>query len=163
MEEKEIKESETTTVQDYASMLADVKSGYEAKLAKMDAEHKAEVKKMTDLVVNGQKPAPVTPEKVEDLPTRKDCYLKYKKNEATTNLEYWKTQLELRDATIREYGRDPWVTGSFGTLAPGMTLPDNPTEPEAMKRMADTIKAIIEESDGDPAKFNFLLSSAVAR
>ena len=169
MAEEEKKEAETPQKKsengggiDYASSLAKTKNFYEAKISDLEAEYQGQIDKMTQMVINGQKSEekPIVAEKVK---SRLELYKEYKENPPCTNLEYWKRQLDLRNATIREYGNDPWVNGKYGTPAPGMVVDAAKMQAEetAMSKLAETVQSIIDESEGDPAKFNYLFNSAV--
>ena len=97
----------------------------------------------------------------EELPSRAECLKKYRANNFSNDLEYWKNICDLRDATIREYGKDPTVTGSYGVTPSGDTLDPAYGEAEEMEEQFNTIKAIIKEADGSPEQFKILLADAV--
>jgi hypothetical protein len=170
MAEEEKKEAETPNQKsetgggiDYASLLAKTKKTYEAKISGLEAEYQGQIDKMTQMVIDGQtseKKEPIVAEKVK---SRLELYKEYKENPPCTNMEYWQRQLDLREATIREHGKDPWVNGSYGVPAPGMVVDATKMQAEAtaMSNLAETVQSIIDESEGDPAKFNYLFSSAV--
>lgn len=170
MAEEEKKEAETPQQKnetgggiDYASSLAKTKNFYEAKISNLEAEYQGQIDKMTQMVINGQtseKKEPVVAEKVK---SRLELYKEYKDNAPCTNMEYWQRQLDLRSATIRECGKDPWVNGNYGVPAPGMVVDATKMQAEAtaMSNLAKTVQSIIDESEGDPAKFNYLFNSAV--
>lgn len=170
MAEEEKKEAETPQKKsengggmDYASSLAKTKNFYEAKISGLEAEYQEQIDKMTQMVINGQKSEQKEPVVAEKVKSRLELYKEYKENPSCSNLEYWQRQLDLREATIREYGNDPWVNGSYGKPAPGMVVDATKmqAESEAMSDLAKTVQGIIDESKGDPAKFNYLFNSAV--
>lgn len=154
----------SVTEQNYPQLLRDAISKKDAEIAKLKADQFQRDKEMTERVLAGGYQKKEEQKEVEVLPTREECLKPYLENKATTNLEYWKNLLALRDATIREKGRDPFVTGSYGEMAPGQQPPSKTQyiqESEAMNEMVETIKGFIEEADGDPSKFNYLMSSAI--
>lgn len=117
---------------------------------------RAENKRLLDSLVNGQ--TIEKPSESIELPTRLDCYKKYKENNFNSDLDYWKNIVELREATIREYGKDPCVSGNFGVTPDGETIPPSYGEKEEIEGMFETIKEAINESDGNPAVFRQIMT-----
>ena len=121
---------------------------------------KAENKKLLNSLANGDYSSQKAEVK-EELPSRIECLKKYRANNFSSDLEYWKNICDLRDATIREYGKDPTVTGAYGVTPEGDKLDPAYGEAEEMEAQFNTIKAIINEADGSPEQFKILLADAV--
>ena len=144
---------------DYIDAIKDLKQNSVAK-DKYDAL-RAENKKLLDAIVNGQDVS--TPNQEPELGSRDEYYKAYKENKFKTDLDYWKNMVNLRKATIAEYGADPCVTGSFGTDPEGNRVEPEYGEAEAIAEQFDTIEQIIEESGNNPAIFETLMQSAVKK
>ena len=100
----------------------------------------------------------------EDLTNMSREILKaYKENKFNPDLDYWTNFLNLREATIKEYGKDPCVTGNYGLTPEGDKVEPTYGEQEAIQEMCDTIKDMIEESQNDPAIFSTLMQSAMKK
>lgn len=123
---------------------------------------KADNKRLLDAVINGT-PTSDEPKQDENVPTRMECYEKYIKNNFSSDLDYWKNIVALRDATIREYGKDPCVTGNFGVTPTGDKVAAEYGEAESVENEFNTIKDIIEESNNDPATFELLMRQAIKK
>ena len=121
---------------------------------------KAENRKLLNSLANGDYSSQKEEVK-EELPTRIECLKKYRANNFSNDLEYWKNICDLRDATIREYGKDPTVTGAYGVTPEGDKLDPAYGEVEEMEAQFNTIKAIINEANGSPEQFKILLADAV--
>ncbi len=146
---------------DYASMIAKTKNYYEAEMSRREAASQEQIDKLTQMIVNGRESTPKSEPTPVKVKSRLELYKDYKENKPCSNAEYWQRQLDLREATIREYGKDPWVSGNYGEPAPGQRLNVSYEEGQAMEELAGQIQLIIDESEGDPDKFNFLMNAAV--
>lgn len=119
---------------------------------------KAENKKLLDALVNGSDID--TQSSQPELGTRLEYYKAYKENKFTTDLDYWTNFLNLREATIKEYGKDPLVTGNYGLTPEGEKVEPAYGEQEAMDNLCNGIAQMIDEADGDPNVFRVLFESA---
>lgn len=144
----------------YLDAIKDLKANTVSK-ASYDALQ-ADNKRLLDAVINGI-PTSDQPKEEEKIPSRKECYEKYMKNEFSSDLDYWKNIVALRDATIKEYGKDPCVTGNFGTTPNGDKLAAEYGEAESVEDEFNTLKAIINESNNDPATFELLMRQAIKK
>lgn len=103
---------------------------------------KADNRKLTESIVNGQALAVEVPEEKADLNQLRKNLMK----EDQTNLEFVSNALKLREAVIKEGGEDPFVPiGSKYT----------PTQAdyERANRVATVLQEMVDDSDGDPAVF----------
>lgn len=141
--------TETGMEQDYIQTIQDLKNNT---VSKADYEKiKADNKRLLDAYANGQK-LEGEQEEAPKLPTRVEI-LNKDMSEIKTDLDYWQYQLDLRDATIRENKKDPWVTGNYGRDANGNEMTIDYNEATAMENLAENLKALIEEADGDATYF----------
>lgn len=152
-------EEEVVDNTDYIEAIKDLKQNSVAK-EKYDTL-RAENKKLLDAIVNGQDVSIPTQE--EQLGSRLEYYKAYKENNFKTDLDYWKNMVNLRKATIKEYGADPCVTGNYGLTPDGNRIEPEYGEAEAIAETFDTIEQIIDESENNPAVFETLMQSAVKR
>lgn len=103
---------------------------------------KADNRKLTESIVNGQTPEVEAQEEKTDLNELRKNLMK----EDQTNLEFVSNALKLREAVIKEGGEDPFVPiGSKYT----------PTQAdyERANRVATVLQEMVDDSDGDPAVF----------
>ena len=119
----------------------------------------ADNKRLLDAVINGQTVESES-EPVE-LPSRLELYKKFKENNFSTDLDYWSNIVELRDATIREYGADPCVTGNFGVGPDGQRVDPEYGEAEQTAEGFETIKEMIKQANGNPTTFRLLMTRAM--
>lgn len=91
---------------------------------------------------NGEKIARLQKELYGD--ERKDC----------TNLDYISKTLELRDALMEEGYRDPFLPTKGKDK-------DSVEAKEAAKKVADGLKQMVKDSDGDPEMFRAIYQSRV--
>lgn len=120
----------------------------------------AENKKLVDALVNGEE---IETEQEEELKPRLDYYKAYKENKFNTDLEYWTNFLNLREATIKEYGKDPCVTGNYGLSPEGERVEPAYGEQETIDQQLGVIKDMIAEADGDPTVFSTLMQAAMKK
>lgn len=120
----------------------------------------AENKKLVDALVNGEE---IETEQEEELKPRLDYYKAYKENEFNTDLDYWTNFLNLREATIKEYGKDPCVTGNYGLSPEGERVEPAYGEAETIDQQLGIIKDMITEADGDPTVFSTLMQAALKK
>lgn len=120
----------------------------------------AENKKLVDALVNGEE---IETEQEEELKPRLDYYKAYKENKFNTDLEYWTNFLNLREATIKEYGKDPCVTGNYGLSPEGERVEPAYGEAETIDQQLGIIKDMIAEADGDPTVFSTLMQAAMKK
>ena len=158
MADEEIKRNEEDVVDntDYIAAIKELKENSVEK-GKYDTL-KAENKKLLDALVNGSDIE--TESSQPELGTRLEYYKAYKENKFTTDLDYWTNFLNLREATIREYGKDPLVTGNYGLTPEGEKVEPAYGEQEAMDNLCNGIAQMIDEADGDPNVFRVLFESA---
>ena len=67
-----------------------------------------------------------------------------------TNVQGFEAALRLRDAAIRETGKDPFMTEALDRI-----------DPDFGERVAEAMGSLVEQSEGNPEMFNALLSSAM--
>ena len=120
----------------------------------------AENKKLLDALVNGEE---IETDSEAELKPRLDYYKAYKENQFNTDLEYWTNFLNLREATIKEYGKDPCVTGSYGLTPEGERVEPAYGEQETIDQQLGLIKDMIEESQGDATVFSTLMQAAMKK
>ena len=120
----------------------------------------AENKKLVDALVNGEE---IETEQEDELKPRLEYYKAYKENEFNTDLEYWTNFLNLREATIKEYGKDPCVTGNYGLTPEGERVEPAYGEAETIDQQLGVIKDIIQEANGDPTVFSTLMQAAMKK
>lgn len=120
----------------------------------------AENKKLVDALVSGEE---IEANEEDELKPRLDYYKAYKENKFNTDLDYWKNFLNLREATIKEYGKDPCVTGNYGLSPEGERVESAYGEAETIDQQLGLIKEMIEESQDDPAVFSTLMQSAMKK
>lgn len=70
--------------------------------------------------------------------------------DGVTNVQGFEAALRLRDAAIRETGKDPFMTEALDRI-----------DPDFGERVAEAMSALVEQSEGNPEMFNALLSSAM--
>lgn len=158
MADEEIKRNEETVVDntDYIAAIKELKENSVEK-GKYDTL-KAENKKLLDALVNGSDID--TESSQPELKSRLEYYKAYKENKFNTDLDYWTNFLNLREATIKEYGKDPLVTGNYGLTPEGEKVEPAYGEQEAMDNLCNGIAQMIDEADGDPNVFRILFESA---
>lgn len=144
---------------DYIEAIKDLKQNSVNK-DKYDAL-KSENKKLLEALVNGQEVE--AQNEASKLESRDYYYKKYKENNFTSDLEYWDNFLNLRKATIKEYGADPCVTGSYGLTPEGNKLESSYGEAETIEEQMKIIEDFIEESEGNPIVFETLMQSSLPR
>ena len=120
-------------------------------------------KKLLDAVVNGQRIAEDFVEKEEPLGSRLEYYKKFKENNFATDMECMQNLVNLRKATIKEYGLDPCVTGNFGLTPEGGKRQASYGEPETVAEQFDLIEEILKEADGNSLEYQRLLQSHLPR
>ena len=143
---------------DYIAAIEELKKNSVSK-EKYDALAARE-KKLLEAVVAGQE---ISTSKQEDLEPRIEYYKKYKKNDFSTDLDYWTNMVNLRKATIKEYGADPCVTGSFGLTPEGSRIQPEYGEPETIAKQFEIIEDFIEQANGNSLVFETLMQSAMPR
>lgn len=67
-----------------------------------------------------------------------------------TNVQGFEAALRLREAAIRETGKDPFMTEALDRI-----------DPDFGERVAGVMSSMVEQSEGNPEMFNALLSSTV--
>lgn len=121
---------------------------------------KAENKKLLDAIVNGQD---IQSQSAEQLDSRLEYYKKYKENKFNNDLEYWENFLNLRKATMKEYGADPCVTGNYGLTPEGGRANAAYGEAETVQEQMEMIEDFVKEANGNPLIFETLLQSAMPK
>lgn len=71
-------------------------------------------------------------------------------SQGVTNVEGFKTVLELRESVIEETGKDPFMTEALDRI-----------DPDFGDRVANTIQDLLDKSEGKPQMFNALLSQTL--
>lgn len=158
LENQRIEEIDNQTQEtgvDYVSAINELKKNTVSK--ERYSELEAENKKLLNSLINGD-PYKSVPE--HTAPDRIKCLKKYKENNFSSNLEFWKNFLDLREATIVEYGKDPIVTGSYNKDTEGHSVEASYGEEDAMVEQMDIIKNCIDNSNNDPETFNLLMRQA---
>lgn len=123
---------------------------------------KEDNKKLLDALINGtDADTPKGP--YDGLESRDVYYKKYKENNFSSDLEYWDNFLKLRKATIRDYGQDPCVTGSYGLTPDGTKMDASYGEAEAIEDQMKIIEGFVEASEGNPIAFETLMQSSLPR
>lgn len=103
---------------------------------------KADNRKLTESIVNGQSLAVEVPEEKADLNDLRKNLMK----EDQTNLEFVSNALKLREAVIKEGGEDPFVPI-------GSKYTPTAADYERANRVATVLQEMVDDSDGDPAVF----------
>lgn len=117
-------------------------------------------KRLANALINNQQ-LPKEEDPMDKLEPRLEYYKKYKENKFNNDLEYWDNFLKLRKATIKEYGGDPCITGEYGMTPDGGKLEPAYGERETINEQLDTIEKFIEQSKGDPKKFETLMQTNI--
>ena len=120
----------------------------------------ADRKRLLQAVVNGQQLGET--EKVVLAP-RIEYYKKFKENNFANDMECMQNLVNLRKATINEYGLDPCVTGNFGLTPEGGRVEPAFGEAETIAQQFDIIEDILEEANGNPLEYQRLLQSHLPR
>lgn len=144
---------------DYITALKELKQNSVSK-DKYDALNE-EKKRLLDAIVNGNGES--AQEEQSKLESREFYYKKYKENKFNNDLEYWENFINLREATMNEYGADPCVTGSYGLTPEGNKLESSYGEAEVIEEQMNTIKDFIKQSEGNPIVFDSLMQSSLPR
>lgn len=144
---------------DYIEALKELKQNSVSK-DKYDALNE-EKKRLLEAIVNGEEAS--AQEKEPTLESRDVYYKKYKENNFSNDLEYWDNFLKLRKATIKEYGSDPCVTGSYGLTPDGGKIDPTYGEADIIAEQMDMIEDFVKKSEGNPIAFESLLQSALPR
>lgn len=155
-DEKRVEENVDNT--DYIAAIKELKQN---SVPKSEADAlKAENKKLLDALVNGEE---LEANSGEQLGSRLDYYKAYKENKFSTDLEYWTNFINLRKATIKEYGADPCVTGSFGLTPEGGRISPAYGEEETINEQLDMIEDFITQANGNSLVFETLMQSAMPK
>ena len=163
MAEQEIKRNveEDVTNTDVVDALKDLqensvsKEKYEA----LEADYNAEKKKWIDAFVNGR----LEDDSETKLESRLELYKKFKDNNFATDLDTMTNLINLRKATIKEYGLDPCVTGNFGLTPEGGKLDPAYGEAETIAAQFDLLEDIVKEANGNPLEYQRLLQAHLPR
>ena len=103
-----------------------------------------ENKKLLESLVNGKSIENASAEATK--PDIKELRDKFMHSSNMSNLEYWKTTLELRDAIIEQTGADPF-------LPYGQKIAPTADDVQKANNVASVVKECIEYADGDSAIF----------
>ena len=158
--ENDIKRNEEVVVDntDYIDAIKELKQNSVDK-DKYDAL-KAENKKLLEAMINGTE---LQSQSAEQLDSRLEYYKKYKENKFNNDLEYWENFLNLRKATMKEYGADPCVTGNYGLTPEGGRANAAYGEAETVQEQMEMIEDFVKEANGNPLIFETLLQSAMPK
>ena len=132
------------------------KEKYEA----LEANYNAERKKWVDAFVNGRLEDESGEEKLE---SRLEYYKRFKENNFPTDLDTMTNLINLRKATIKEYGLDPCVTGNYGLTPEGGKLEPAYGEAETIQEQFDILEEIVKEANGNPLEYQRLLQAHLPR
>lgn len=155
-------QSESGEASDNAAYIAALKELKQNSVDKAKYDSlKSENKKLLEALVNGEGVEPQ--QQASKLQSREHYYKKYKENKFANDLEYWDNFINLRKATIEEYGQDPCVTGSYGLTPEGTKQDPSYGESETIEEQMKLIEDFIEESDGNPIVFETLMQSSLPR
>lgn len=120
-----------------------------------------EHKKLLQAVANGQQ---IELEKSQSDLQPREVYLKaYNENKFSNDLEFWDNFINLRKATMKEFGSDPCVTGSYGFTPDGTKISAAYGEEETIADQMDLIEDMVKEADGNPFLFKTLMSSTMPK
>lgn len=120
-----------------------------------------EHKKLLQAVANGQQ---IELEKSQSDLQPREVYLKaYNENKFSNDLEFWDNFINLRKATMKEFGSDPCVTGSYGFTPDGTKISAAYGEEETIAEQMDLIEDMVKEADGNPFLFKTLMSSTMPK
>lgn len=120
-----------------------------------------EHKKLLQAVANGQQ---IELEKSQPDLQPREVYLKaYTENKFSNDLEFWDNFINLRKATMKEFGSDPCVTGSYGFTPDGTKISAAYGEEETIADQMDLIEDMVKEADGNPFLFKTLMSSEMPK
>ena len=128
-----MEETKDEQVQMYLDQIAELKTKMETGMVSKEEYDKlmADHKKLLDDYVNKR-----TPKKIEVVSkSAKELADTFLTNKPMTNKEYVDNALKYRDAMIKEHGVDPFA--------------DKDASPEEVKQVADTLRTLVDESDGD--------------
>lgn len=103
---------------------------------------KADNRKLTESIVNGQSLVVEVPEEKVNLNDLRKNLMK----EDQTNLEFVSNALKLREAVIKEGGEDPFVPV-------GSKYTPTAADYERANRVATVLQEMVDDSEGDPAVF----------
>lgn len=103
----------------------------------------AENGELVKALVNGETPQTSTPKEKADIPAMRQ---KLYGGGDISNLDYWKTTLELRDAVIEQEGYDPF-------LPKGTKIAATAEDVQKANHVAEVIRDCINYADGDSRLF----------
>lgn len=135
----------TQAADDFVQQIEDLKSNmvqkteYEKVLAERDRLKEAMLKGVK--VTEAEQP--------KTLAEERKAYAEAIKG-GVTNVQGFEAALRLRDAAIRETGKDPFMTEALDRI-----------DPDFGERVAEAMGSLVEQSEGNPEMFNALLSSAM--
>lgn len=161
MDELETKRNEEMVV-DNTDYLATIEAIQKNSVNKEKYDALAEEhKKLLQAVANGQQ---IELEKSQSDLQPREVYLKaYNENKFSNDLEFWDNFINLRKATMKEFGSDPCVTGSYGFTPDGDKISATYGEEETIADQMDLIEGMVKEADGNPFLFKTLMSSAMPK
>ena len=142
-----------------ADEVLDIKQNYVSK-----EEHNRlikEYKKLVSSVLDGSElPADLNPngEEAQDIAKLKKEL--YDPNNSLSNLDYVSKTLQLREAIIKETGKDPFLpTGINGD--PFKTDAERDNAVAAAQKVAKVLKEAVDEANGDSGTFDIILSKII--
>lgn len=141
---------------DYIAAIKELKQNSVSK-AKYDSLE-AERDKLREALITGLEEQPE--EEEEQLESSQYYNEKLAKGVFKDDIDAAQTVVNFRKATIKEYGRDPYVTGSYGKTPEGDRLEPTYGEAETINEQFEILEEIIKEANGDNLYFNQLLQSA---
>lgn len=161
MDELETKRNEEMVV-DNTDYLATIEAIQKNSVNKEKYDALAEEhKKLLQAVANGQQ---IELENSQPDLQPREVYLKaYAENKFSNDLEFWDNFINLRKATMKEFGSDPCVTGSYGFTPDGDKISATYGEEETIADQMDLIEGMVKEADGNPFLFKTLMSSAMPK
>lgn len=140
---------------DNVALAKALKEARENSVSKEEYERlKEENKKLVSEIINGEGGAgngqTITPEKADIKALREKLY--GPKSSELSNLEFWKSTLELREAVIAQEGYDPF-------LPYGEKIKPTAQDMEKASNVATVVQECIDEANGDSEIFTALLQS----
>ena len=141
---------------DYIAAIKELKQNSVPK-AKYDSLE-AERDKLREALINGLEVE--TDEEDEHLESSQYYNEKLLKGNFKDDIDAFQTVINFRKATIKEYGKDPMVTGSYGRTPEGDILEPAYGEEETIAQQFEILEDLIKEANGNNLYFNQLLQSA---
>ena len=158
--EEEVKEKDPQQQQDPTpEEVLDIKNNYVKKeeYAKVQEDYR---KLVNSILEGGDLPAQNNPNGEKGVDISKLRKELYDPNKTLSNLEYVEKTLELREAVMKETGKDPFMpTGINGD--PFQSDAEKQNAENTCKKVAEALKDAVEQANGDPETFDIILSKMI--